>query len=129
MTSAWFKKDLGDAMLAGEALVQLEACFQSTYPQGRSDKIAIFIRHESEGHLHCEVKAYFSPDALPDDDARPDAWDEQRLTPDEHVRPRPRRDRSQPVRDAAPPAERRRHLLFFYRHHQRPGPIQPGSHR
>jgi hypothetical protein len=64
MTSAWFTKNLGDAMLAGEALVQLEACFQSTYPSGHSDKIAIFIRHESEGHLHCEVKAYFPPDAV-----------------------------------------------------------------
>lgn len=62
MTSAWFTKNLGDAMLAGEALTQLEACYQSTYPSDHSDKIAVFIRHESEGHLHCEVKAYLSPD-------------------------------------------------------------------
>lgn len=63
--SAWFTKNLGDAMLDGEALAQLEELFLSVY--GKSDsasKIAIFIRHESEGRLHCEVKAYFSPDAV-----------------------------------------------------------------
>jgi hypothetical protein len=65
MTSAWFTKNLGDAMLAGEALAQLEALFLSTYGNsGSSGNIAIFIRHESEGRLHCEVKAYFSPDAV-----------------------------------------------------------------
>lgn len=64
MTSTWFTKNLGDAMLAGEALGQLEAHFQSIYKSGRPDKIAIFIRHESEGRLHCEVKAYFSPAAV-----------------------------------------------------------------
>ena len=63
MTSAWFKINLGDAMLAGDALAQLEALFQSTYGEsGQSDRIGVFIRHESEGRLHCEVKAYFSPE-------------------------------------------------------------------
>jgi len=65
MTSGWFRKNLGDAMLAGEALGQLETQYSSTYSaSGRSDKIAVFIRHESEGRLHCEVKAYFSPDTV-----------------------------------------------------------------
>lgn len=64
MMSAWFTKNLGDAMLASEALAQLEALFQATYGEsGNSGKTAIFIRHESEGRLHCEVRAYFSPDA------------------------------------------------------------------
>ncbi len=64
MMSAWFTKNLGDAMLAGEALAQLEAEFKATYGEsGDYGRTAIFIRHESEGHLHCEVKAYFSPDA------------------------------------------------------------------
>jgi hypothetical protein len=65
MMSAWFAKSLGDAMLAGEALAQLEEFFLSEYGKsGSSDNIAIFIRHESEGRLHCEVKAYFSPGAV-----------------------------------------------------------------
>ena len=52
-------------MLAGAALVQIEELFLSVY--GKSDhrkKTAVFIRHESEWHLHCEVKTYFSPDAV-----------------------------------------------------------------
>ena len=62
--NAWFTKNLGDAMLAGEALARLEALFLSTYGKtGSTRKMAIFIRHESEGRLHCEVKAFFSPDA------------------------------------------------------------------
>jgi hypothetical protein len=65
VTSAWFTKNLGDAMLAGEASSQLEALFLSTCENsGSSGKIAIFMRHESEGRLHCEVKVYFSPDAV-----------------------------------------------------------------
>ena len=65
MTSKWFTKNLGDAMLARDALTQLEALFLSTYgDSGRGNGIGIFIRHESEGRLHCEVKAYFSPDTV-----------------------------------------------------------------
>ena len=64
MRNSWFTKNLGDAMLAGEALAQIEELFLSVYRKSDSPKkIAVFIRHESEGHLHCEVKAYFSPDA------------------------------------------------------------------
>ncbi|OIR05517.1 hypothetical protein GALL_122600 [mine drainage metagenome] len=63
--SAWFTKNLGDAMLAGEALAQLEALFLSTYGiSGDSGQMAIFVRHESEGRLHCELKAYFPPAAI-----------------------------------------------------------------
>jgi len=51
-------------MLAGEALARLEALFLSTYGKpGSIDKMAIFMRHESEGRLHCELKAYFPPGA------------------------------------------------------------------
>lgn len=65
MMSAWFTKSLGDAMLAGEALAELETLYLSTYGKSAPpNDAAIFIRHESEGHLHCEVKAYFSPDAV-----------------------------------------------------------------
>lgn len=49
-------------MLAGEALDRLESLFRAEYAKaGRPSEMAIFIRHESEGRLHCEVKAYFAP--------------------------------------------------------------------
>lgn len=64
MMSTWFTSNLGDAMLAGDALAQLEMLFRSTYGgSGENRRAAIFIRHESEGRLHCEVKAYFTPEA------------------------------------------------------------------
>ena len=60
--SVWFTKNLGDAMLASEPLGHIEELFLSVYGQANSPKeVAVFIRHESEGRLHCEVKAYFSP--------------------------------------------------------------------
>ena len=65
MRSAWFTKNPGDALLAGEALSQREADFLSTHkdPGGRN-KLAIFIRHETEERLHCELKACFSPNTV-----------------------------------------------------------------
>lgn len=58
----WFTKNLGDAMLAGESLDHIKALFLSIYEQANSPKdMAAFFRYESEGQLHCEVKAYFSP--------------------------------------------------------------------
>jgi hypothetical protein len=63
--SVWFKKNLGDAMLAWESLDQIEGLFLLAYGKANSPKeVAVFIRHESEGRLHCEVKAYFSPDSV-----------------------------------------------------------------
>lgn len=63
--SAWFTKNLGDAMLAGEALDQIEKLFISVYGKSKiPEEVAVFIRHESEGRLHCEVKACFSPGAV-----------------------------------------------------------------
>lgn len=60
--SNWFKKNLGDAMLAAESLEGIEALFLSAYGKDNGVKeLAIFIRHESEGRLHCDVIAYFSP--------------------------------------------------------------------
>jgi len=58
----WFSKNLGDAMLAGEPLEQLERRFLSMYADADCpNDMAVFMRHESEGRLHCEVKVYFSP--------------------------------------------------------------------
>lgn len=60
--SRWFSKNLGDAMLAHEPLGRLENYLMSTYANTKiPDEIAVFMRHESEGRLHCEVKVYFSP--------------------------------------------------------------------
>lgn len=60
--SAWFHKNLGDAMMAFEALAQIEALFESAYrPATRPKQAAVFIRHVSEGSLHCQVEVYFSP--------------------------------------------------------------------
>ena len=58
----WFLKNLGDAMLAGDQQdhirqLLLPACSDA----GNPEKMAAFIRHESEGRLHCEVKIYLSP--------------------------------------------------------------------
>lgn len=58
----WFSKNLGDGIVAWEPLGHLEELFLAIYEQAGSPKeMAVFVRHESEGRLHCEVKAYFSP--------------------------------------------------------------------
>ncbi|MCI0505159.1 MAG: hypothetical protein L0Z73_03525 [Gammaproteobacteria bacterium] len=60
--NGWFSKSFGDALLASEPLGQVEELFRSEYAKAGSLKeMAIFIRHESEGRLHCEVMVYFSP--------------------------------------------------------------------
>ena len=73
--NAWFCKNLGDGMLAYEPLDALEAVFLSAYLRnGSPGEMAAFVRHESEGRLHCEVKVYLSPAAAAvarEIDARP----------------------------------------------------------
>jgi len=60
--NSWFYKNLGDAMLAFEPLGDIKDQFQSTYRVVPCPKeVAVFIRHNSEGRLHCEVEVYFSP--------------------------------------------------------------------
>lgn len=60
--STWFRKNLGDAMLAFLALDHVEAVCLAAYKTAESPKeVAVFFRHESEGRLHCEVIVYFSP--------------------------------------------------------------------
>jgi len=58
----WFLKNLGDPMLAYDQQhrikeLLLSACASTDNP----NEMAAFIRHESEGRLHCEVMIYFSP--------------------------------------------------------------------
>lgn len=60
--SVWYSINLGDAMLAGEQLERIKGLFLAEYLKSDKPKqMALFIRHESEGRLHCEVKIYFSP--------------------------------------------------------------------
>jgi len=60
--NVWFTKNLGDAMLAGDLLDQIQDAYRQAYEKsGGSGEMAVFIRHESEGRLHCEIRAYFSP--------------------------------------------------------------------
>jgi len=61
----WFGKNLGDAMLAWEHLDHIEDLYVSVYGKANQRRdVAVFYRHESEGRLHCEVCAYFSPAAV-----------------------------------------------------------------
>lgn len=61
---SWFATNLGDAMLAGDALDHIKRLLvrESGGTQG-APEMAVFLRHESEGRLHCEVKVYFPPAA------------------------------------------------------------------
>jgi len=85
MNNYWFVKNLGEATLADDSIDHIKALFLSEYGEtGFPDDMAIFIRHESEGRLHCEVKVYFSPaagiladkmDAMPCSRPSPDSLD------------------------------------------------------
>jgi hypothetical protein len=58
----WFIKNLSDAMLAYDQQEHIKQLLLTAYADaGRPKDMGAFIRHESEGRLHCEVKIYFSP--------------------------------------------------------------------
>jgi hypothetical protein len=58
----WYSKNLGDGMLAGEVLDRVKAMFETEHARaGCPAEMAVFVRHESEGRLHCEVRVFFSP--------------------------------------------------------------------
>jgi len=59
----WHVINLGDAMLAYEAQETAVQTFRSAFEASdRPDNMALFVRHESDGRLQCEVKLYFSPE-------------------------------------------------------------------
>lgn len=69
---AWFAANLGDAMLAGDALDRVRTLFERG--PARDDDSAVLMRHQSEGRLHCELWLYFPPelaDLAGSIDARP----------------------------------------------------------
>ena len=64
MSTPWFSKALGDGVWAYSKTDQIKDLFEPLFVlAGRPPEMAVFTRHESEGRLHCEVIAYFSPSA------------------------------------------------------------------
>lgn len=62
--SQWYSLNLGDALLAGIELERIERAFNDTHGgDGAAVQAAVFLRHASEGQLHCDVIVYFTPDA------------------------------------------------------------------
>jgi hypothetical protein len=60
----WCSVSLGDGMLAPTPSAEIEAAFLAVFAAaGRPPEMAVFTRPESEGRLHCEIMAYFSPAA------------------------------------------------------------------
>lgn len=58
----WYSLNLGDAMMAHQPLEEISEAFETFKKKnGNSSEFAIFTRNDSEGRLHCEVTAYFSP--------------------------------------------------------------------
>ncbi len=58
----WYSVELGDGIMAAEPTAEIEALFRRAYPAaGSPPEMAVFTRLESEGRLHCEMIAYFSP--------------------------------------------------------------------
>jgi hypothetical protein len=61
----WSYKNLGDATMAHVALDRIEKAFRAEHGMGGlPSDVAAFIRHRSEGRLHCQVEVYFSPAAV-----------------------------------------------------------------
>lgn len=60
----WYAYELGDGQMAPGPAAEITALFGPVFAAaGRPADMAVFTRHESEGRLHCEVIAYFSPAA------------------------------------------------------------------
>jgi len=62
--NSWYSRELGDGIMADMPSEEIEKAFQQFFlATGRPLHMAVFTRLESEGRLHCEVIAYFSPAA------------------------------------------------------------------
>ena len=60
----WHSIGLGDGIMAAEPSEEIQTLFSEIFSaNGMPPDMAVFTRHESEGRLHCEVVAYFSPAA------------------------------------------------------------------
>ncbi|MBX3038298.1 MAG: hypothetical protein KF758_15405 [Anaerolineales bacterium] len=62
MNNLWHSLDLGDAIMANEPMEQIRKAFEEFAQKNDvAPELAIFTRNDSEGRLHCQVTAYFSP--------------------------------------------------------------------
>jgi hypothetical protein len=60
----WYVSNLGDAMLADDALDAVQQRFDDACRESESTEgMALFVRHVSKGRLHCQVLVYFTPAA------------------------------------------------------------------
>jgi hypothetical protein len=60
----WHSLSLGDAVTAHVPLTRIREAFEVEFPAGaRAADVAVFVRYESEGRLHCEATAFLSPQA------------------------------------------------------------------
>ena len=60
----WSFVSLGDGISASIPSAEIEERFRAAFlAAGRPPAMAVFTRPESEGRLHCEVIAFFSPAA------------------------------------------------------------------
>jgi len=63
--NGWYSISLGDGIMAATPSAEIEEAFlQAFVAAGKPLNMAVFTRPESEGRLHCEVIAYFSPAAM-----------------------------------------------------------------
>ncbi len=61
----WCSVSLGDGIMAAAPAAEIQERFQRSFiSAGKPPDMAVFTRSESEGRLHCEVIAYFSPAAM-----------------------------------------------------------------
>jgi len=61
---SWYSIGLGDGITAAMPSAEIERSFLPLFnAAGKPADMAVFTRLESEGCLHCEVIAYFSPTA------------------------------------------------------------------
>lgn len=63
--NTWYTKGLGDGIMADMPSDEIRAAFlRAFHSAGGPRDMAVFTRLESEGRLHCELIAYFSPAAF-----------------------------------------------------------------
>ena len=62
--NTWFKKELGDAVMAAPVLETLKEQHAAMYGAADvAESPPLLVRYDASGGLHCEVTVYFSPAA------------------------------------------------------------------